>query len=92
MSATIDLVVISAAIPDSDSFLADLSRARNALTVIAVLDEPGRNHIILPRADLLEYKPLDYHEDAKREWVGVVELALAAKSMIVDTPMRFIRQ
>jgi len=92
MSATVDLVVISAAMPDSDSFLADLSRARSGLTVIAVLDEPGPNRIVLPKADLLEYKPVDLSEDAKREWVGVVELALAAKGLDVDPRLRFIRQ
>jgi DNA-binding NtrC family response regulator len=92
MSATVDLVVISAAMPDSDSFLADLSRARSGLTVIAVLDEPGPNRIVLPKADLLEYKPVDLSEDAKREWVGVVELALAARGLDVDPRLRFIRQ
>jgi len=92
MSATVDLVVISAAMPDSDSFLADLSRARSGLTVIAVLDEPGPNRIVLPKADLLENKPVDLSEDAKREWVGVVELALAARGLDVDPRLRFIRQ
>jgi DNA-binding NtrC family response regulator len=92
MSATVDLVVISAAMPDSDSFLADLGRARNGLVVIAVLDEPGPNRIVLPKADLLEYKPVDLSEDAKREWVGVVELALAARGLDVDPRLRFIRQ
>ena len=74
----VDLVIIGVDQPGAATFLADLRRTQKRLMVIALLDEPDPPPAAALPADLAEYKSLSTDEEARRDWVGTVQIVLAA--------------
>jgi hypothetical protein len=91
LKIVVDLVIISAYIPDANSFLTELRQAQCGLAVVAVLDKPAGGSFIFPNADLVEYKPVDLDDDARKDWVETVGTVLMANE-VAQLQRPFIRQ